>query len=85
MRKWCFVEEAESIELLTALEKLGYVVIKGLGLDNPNAGLKKYISAVARPIAYPDLTLVMDLKPVTNHHQPISGFCLCQSVACSYW
>ncbi len=51
------------MELLTALEKSGYVVIKGLGLDEPNATLEKYISAVARPIAYLGLPLVMDLKP----------------------
>lgn len=49
----------------------GYVYIEGVGLDDPNQSLETFVSAFARPIAYLDLPLVMDLRPKPGY-QPAS-------------
>ena len=59
------------MELLTDLENSGYVIIKNVGLTNPNGELESIIASIAQPIAYLGLPIVMDLKPQPGY-QPAS-------------
>ncbi len=45
------------------LQKNGYAYVEGLGLERPNETLEEYVKAVAEPIAYLDLPMIMDLQP----------------------
>jgi alpha-ketoglutarate-dependent taurine dioxygenase len=51
------------MDLLKEIEESGYVVIRNVGLDDPNETLTGYLSSFAEPIAYLGLPLVMDLRP----------------------
>jgi alpha-ketoglutarate-dependent taurine dioxygenase len=51
------------MDLEKEIKKSGYVIIEDVGLDDPDGALKAHLSTIARPIAYLDLPLVMDLRP----------------------
>lgn len=51
------------MNLLKAIQEDGYVLVKDVGLDDPDQALETAIAAFARPISYLELPLVMDLKP----------------------
>jgi alpha-ketoglutarate-dependent taurine dioxygenase len=51
------------MNLLQQINQTGYVLLENMGLDQPNQTLEEVVSTFARPIAYLDLPLVMDLRP----------------------
>jgi len=51
------------MDILAEIEKSGYAYIANPGLANPDESLRELVSSFARPIAYLDLPLVMDLRP----------------------
>src|SRR5688572_2381576 len=51
------------MDLLQEIEKWGYIQIDNVSLENPNKSLEEFISSFAKPIAYLDLPMVMDLRP----------------------
>ncbi len=59
------------MNLKQKIDKSGYVLIDNVGLDHPDQSLKDHLSSFAKPIAYLDLPLVMDLKPQPGY-QPAS-------------
>jgi len=59
------------VDLKQEIEKAGYVHIENVGLDKPDETLYEYVSAIARPISYLELPMIMDLKPQPGY-QPAS-------------
>jgi alpha-ketoglutarate-dependent taurine dioxygenase len=51
------------MDLKQEIEKAGYIRVDDLGLDNQDDTLKTYVSAIAEPITYLGLPMVMDLRP----------------------
>lgn len=54
------------MNLLQEIKKEGYVLVENLGTSDANTMLTDYLEQIARPIAYMDLPMIMDLKPQPN-------------------
>jgi alpha-ketoglutarate-dependent taurine dioxygenase len=48
---------------LSQIKETGYVHLEKLGWDNPNQAMEEFVAPFARPVAYLELPLVMDLRP----------------------
>ncbi len=51
------------IDLLGQIKETGYVYLEKMGLDHPHKTLEEVVASFARPVAYLELPMVMDLRP----------------------
>lgn len=54
------------MNLLQEIEKSGYVLVEGVGIENANQILMEHLEQVGEPITYMELPMIMDLKPQPN-------------------